>query len=65
MVKDMGSTNVSLSFFNKFLDISYDDISEAITYFDDSPRLDFEGISTFFLKNCIASLYLPLQIMFW
>jgi len=46
------------------LDISYDDISEAISYFDDSPRLDFNGISSFFLKNCIASLYLPLQILF-
>jgi len=33
------------------LDISYDDISEAISYFDDSPRLDFHGISSFFLKN--------------
>jgi len=46
------------------LDISYDDISEAISYFDDSPRLDFDGISSFVLKNCIASLYIPLQIMF-
>jgi len=46
------------------LDISYDDISKAISYFDDSPRLDRDGISSFFLKNCIASLYLPLQIMF-
>jgi len=44
--------------------ISYDDIAEAIRYFDDSPRLDFDGISSFFLKNSIASLYLPLQIMF-
>jgi len=46
------------------LDISYDEISEAISYFDDSPRLDFDGISSFVLRNCIASLYLPLQIMF-
>jgi len=29
------------------LDISYDDISEAISYFDDSPRLDFDGFSSF------------------
>jgi len=46
------------------LDMSYDDIAEAISYFDDSSKLDFDGISSFFLKNCIASLYLPLQIMF-
>jgi len=46
------------------LDISYDDSSEAISYFDDSPRLDFDGISLFVLRNCIASPYLPLQIMF-
>jgi len=46
------------------LDMSYDHLSESISYFDDSPRLDFDGISSFFLKNCIASPYLPLQIMF-
>jgi len=34
------------------VDISYDDISEAISYFDDSPRLDFDGISSFFLLFC-------------
>jgi len=45
------------------LDISYDDISKAISYFDDSPRLDFDGISSFFLKNCIASLDLPLHFL--
>jgi len=44
--------------------MTYDDISEAISYFDDSPRLDFDGTSSFFLENCIASPYLPLQIMF-
>jgi len=46
------------------LNISYDDIAEAISYFDDSTRIDFNGISSFFLKNCIACLYLPLQFMF-
>jgi len=27
------------------LDMSYDHLSESISYFDDSPRLDFDGIS--------------------
>jgi len=45
------------------LDISYDDISEAISYFDDFSRLDFVGISSFFLSIVLQVFTYPCKLL--